>query len=254
MTIDTAPARRSQRPPRATRTGWIIVAACVAVAVVIALVVTRPWSDDGPADELADGTGGTAQQEPATVARGTDDAATLTLSGSAQALQVTADASDDDLLRAESDGADQPTVDGDRLELRGGIVHLRLAPDVVWTLAITEGMDTVDVNLTGGRLAALDLSGGARLITLTLPKPDGAVTIDQSAGAQDLVVHLPQDTGAVAHVTSGVGTVAIDGTKTQGVGAGTDLATKPRGDDYYTVNVGGGLGTLTIDHPDTQSP
>ncbi|ROS31517.1 hypothetical protein [Cellulomonas sp. PhB150] len=249
MTIDTEPARRAHRPDRSSRTGWVVVAVCVVVAVVIALVATHPWSDDDPSDAA----GGPATQEAATVARGTADASTLTIAGSAQALQVTADADDDDLLRADSDGNAQPTADGDRLQLNGGLVHLRLAPDVAWTLAITEGMDTVDVNLTGGRLAALELRGGARLITLTLPKSDGAVTIDQAAGAQDLVVHLPQVTGARASVTSGVGTVLIDGKSTQGVGAGTDLETDPLGDDYYQLKIGGGLGTLRVDHPDTQS-
>lgn len=230
---------RSSRPP--ARTAWIVVAAAVAVAVAIALIVIKPWAGDG------DGPTG----DPVRIDRGSATEATLAIDGSVRALTITADAPSADLLTADATTGQQPTADGaDKLHLGSGDeVALRLAPDVAWTLEISSSLDTLTADLGAGKLSDLTLAGGTRTIELTLPKPDGAVTIDQPGGAQDLAVHLPDGVGAQVDVTSGIGTATVDGKATQGVGSGTTLKTEPLGDDRYELKVGGGLSTLTIDHP-----
>ena len=124
-----------------------------------------------------------------------------------------------------------------------------MADDLVWTVDVSAGADTVDADLRATAVSAVVLDGGARSIDLTLPTPDGSVVVDQRAGAENLLVHLPEGVGARVTVTSGAGSVTIDGTATQGVGAGTVLTTDgfDEGADHYEITVAGGLGTLTID-------
>lgn len=226
------------------------------VAAVLALTTgcsswpfdPNPRPDDGVLGPQDD------REEPVSVARGTADEATLSLTGHASAITLGTDAAAGDLLEVRATDPDsRPGVeqsDGTHVvALDGGSAVVRLADDVTWVVDLTAGADTVDADLGATPVTGLTLDGGARSIELTLPAPGGTVPIDQRAGADHLVIHLPDGVGARVTVTSGAGSATIDGESTQGIGSGTVLTTDgfDEADDHYDLTVAGGLGSLTID-------
>lgn len=209
----------------------------------------NPRPDDGIV-ETQDGD----LEEPVVVDRGSADDARLSLTGDASSITLGTDAAAGDLLEVRATDPDSPPVseqsDGTQVvALDGGAAIVRLADDVAWTIDLSAGADSVDADLSAAGVTGVVLDGGARSIELTLPRPDGTVPIEQRAGADHLVIHLPDGVGARVTVTSGAGGAQVDGTSTQGIGAGTVLTTEgfDEVDDHYEITVAGGLGNLTID-------
>ena len=210
----------------------------------------NPRPDDGGVEQV--GPTDDDREEPVSVERGTADDATLSLTGRASSITLGTDT--DELLEVVATDPDsRPGIEqsDDTLvaALDGGAAVVRLADDVAWTVDLSAGAETVDADLSATSVAGIVLDGGARSIELTLPAPDGTSTIDQRAGADHLAIHLPDGVGARVTVTSGAGSVQIDGATTQGVGAGTVLTTDgfDEGGDHYDITVAGGRGSLTID-------
>jgi len=233
----------------------LVVAALVTTVLALTTACSswpfdpNPRPDDGVVDQQDDD-----REEPVTVERGTADDATLSLTGDASSITLGTDAPAGDLLEVSATGPDaRPGVeqsDGTQVvALAGGAAVVRLADDVAWTVDLAAGAETVDADLSATSVRGVALDAGARTIELTLPRPDGSVPVEQRAGADHLVLHLPDGTGARVTVTSGAGTVQIDGETRQGIGAGTVLTTDgfDEGGDHYEITVAGGLGNLTID-------
>ncbi|GEM00193.1 hypothetical protein [Cellulomonas terrae] len=209
----------------------------------------NPRPDDGGVEQADED-----REEPVRVDRGSADDATLSLTGDASSITLGTDAAAGDLLEVRATDPDaRPAAeqsDGTHVvALDGGAAIVRLADDVAWTVDLAAGADTVDADLSAASVTGVVLDGGARSIELTLPRPVGSVPVEQRAGADHLVIHLPDGVGARVTVTSGAGSVQVDGTSTPGVGAGTVLTTEDfdEADDHYAVTVAGGLGNLTID-------
>jgi hypothetical protein len=220
---------------------WVVLAAVLAVVVIGALAI---FQKDEPG-------GGDAR---ATLERGTATSSGLRLTGSAQSITLRADAPAEHLVAVTATGADASAevAGGDEavVTLAGdGASTVQLAPDVAWDVAVAAQSDTVTADLSGAAVDGISIDAGARLVELTLPEPSAAVTIDQVAGIGGLTVHLPADVGVVVNVTSGAGTVVIDGKTTEGVGAGKELSSEGYDADapHYVIHVTGGLGTLTVD-------
>lgn len=191
-----------------------------------------------------------------TVPRGDLDAAVLRVTGGAGSILVDGGAHPDHLLEARSDGAaaapEHSASDGTQVVVvDGGTAVVRLADDVVWEVRVEAGADELDLDLADVRLGRLVLDGGVRSIAVTLGEPDGVVAIDQTAGADRLVLRRPTSAGVRVTVTSGVGQATVDGTPTEGIGAGEELRAEPLDESgaFYDLTVAGGLGSLTVDRP-----
>lgn len=235
-------AAATATPPRNRKVLlWVIVAAVLAVVVIGALAI---FQKDEPG----------AGDATATLERGVATESGLRLTGSAQSILLRADAPAADLVAVTATGADASAevAGGDEavVTLAGdGASTVQVAPDVAWDVAVAAQSDTVTADLSAATVDGVSIDAGARLVELTLPAPTGSVVIDQVAGIGGLTVHVPADVAVVVNVSSGAGTVVIDGKTTEGVGAGEELSTDGYDADapHYVINVAGGLGTLTID-------
>ncbi|MBT0994303.1 hypothetical protein KIN34_08400 [Cellulomonas sp. DKR-3] len=220
---------------------WVVLVAVLAVVVVGALAILNK-DEPGGADATA------------TLERGTVTSSGLQLTGSAQSIALRADAPASDLVAVTATGADAAAeVAGGQdavVSLAGdGASTVQVAPDVAWTVHLAAQSDTVTADLAGATVDGVSIDAGARLVELTLPTPTGAVVIDQAAGIGGLTVHVPEGVAVVVKVSSGAGTVVLDGETTEGVGAGEELSTDgySADDPHYEIDVAGGLGTLTVD-------
>lgn len=251
--VDPGAAQRGGTPPREPAAAgadaprnrkvllWVVVVAVLAVVVVGALAM---FQKDEPGGEDA----------TAVLERGTATSSGLRLTGSAQSIALRADAPAEQLVAVTATGADASAeaAGGDEavVTLAGdGASTVQVAPDVAWTVALAAQSDTVTADLSAAVVDGVSIDAGARLVELTLPEPSGAVVVDQVAGIGGLTVHVPADVAVVVKVTSGAGTVVIDGETTEGVGAGEELSTEGYTADepHYEIAVSGGLGTLTVD-------
>jgi hypothetical protein len=93
------------------------------------------------------------------------------------------------------DGSAVPQmVGGSRLEfVRTGTpgrigADIRLNSAVRWTLRLDGGTAEQDIDMSGGRLAGIELTGGAARVVLRLPAPKGTIPIKVSGGASELDV------------------------------------------------------------------
>ena len=109
-----------------------------------------------------------------------------------------------------------------RLLLDGGAdtVDIALSTRVRWDLRMAGGADRSTIDLSRGRVAGIDLSGGARRITLTLPEPDGTLTVRMSGGANSFDVRTAGQAPVRVQVGRGAGQVVLDGRTHRGVAAG----------------------------------
>lgn len=222
---------------RQRRVGWWVVAGGVALALLLALVV-RP---------------GAGEDAAVRVPRGTADAAELVLDLQAGDVRVEGGAPPGALLEARGSGegrsATHDEADGTHdVRVTGAQGVVRLADDVAWTLRLTVGADDVRLDLADVGVADLRVAGGAGAVALTLPAPDGVPTTDLAVSADELTVRLPAGSGASVDVTAGAGSAVVDGERTDGVGAGTTLATADLDEPtHWALTLSGGVGTLTVE-------
>ena len=228
---------RDRTTDRQRRTGWWVVAGGVLLAVVVALAV-RPWQGGEDGDAYL------------SVPRGDADAAELVLDAQAGQVRVERGAPAGALLDARATGEGRAASRDDagsthEVRLAGADASVRLADDVAWTLRLTVGADAVHVDLSALDLASFVVAGGAGEVDLRLPAPadDGAAG-DLQVGADAITVRVPDGTGARVHVTAGAGVALVDGERSEGVGAGTELTA---GDGAgWDLTLSGGTGTFTL--------
>jgi hypothetical protein len=127
-------------------------------------------------------------------------------------------------------------------------VQVVLSSRVRWDLRIGGGTEMSTIDLSGARLTAVDLSGGAGRIVLTLPKPDGTLTVQLSGGVNRFDVHTAGGVPVRVRLGSGAGQVVLDGTSHSGVAAGA-LFTSARWDaavDRIDLDARAGMSAMTI--------
>ncbi|GIG38969.1 hypothetical protein [Cellulomonas phragmiteti] len=229
---------------RQRRTGWFVVAGGVLLALVVALAV-RPWDD---------GSAGPSQDAAVQVPRGSAAAATLVLDARAGDVRVAAGAAAGDLLDARGAGADASadhdgTGDEHEVRVTGTSATVRLAGDVAWTLLLTVGADDVTLDLGELDVRAVEVAGGAGAVVLSLPAAADTPRATVSAGVDTLAVRLVDGDAARVLVESGAGSATVDGTRTDGLGAGSEVTTDGLevGGDHWEVVVAGGAGSITVD-------
>jgi hypothetical protein len=133
-----------------------------------------------------------------------------------------------------------------RVEPGSGAVDVTLAARVRWRLAL-DGADRSSVDLSRARLAAVDLAGGSA-IDLTLPRPDGTLTVTMTGGVDRLGLRTAGRVPVRVRVGNGAGRVVLDGSTHDGVAAGA-LFTPAGWDgaaDRIDVDAVAGMAALTV--------
>jgi hypothetical protein len=144
----------------------------------------------------------------------------------------------DGRLKLYLDGADHGT----------GGVDIVLAERVQWALRIGGGVDLSTIDLSGARLAAVDLAGNATRIDLTLPRPDGTLTVRMSGGVTSFTVRSALRVPVRVRIGSGAGEVILDGETHSGVAAGALFTPARWADavDRVDVDAAAGMAALTV--------
>ncbi|MEV6487450.1 hypothetical protein AB0M20_02240 [Actinoplanes sp. NPDC051633] len=155
----------------------------------------------------------------------------------------------------ESGTAPKPAMTGDKVQLllaadgedARGNVEVLLSNKVTWALRFTGGGDEQVVDLTGGKVSALDLTGASRRVDLKLPTPSGTVPLRVTGAIEDLSLASPKGSPVRVKVDSGAKTVAA-GTRTlQNVKPGSTLTPKDwKVPNRYDVDAEARLTLLTV--------
>ena len=131
---------------------------------------------------------------------------------------------------------------------RAPTVEIALSAEVRWDLRMGGGTSLSTIDLSGARFDAIDLAGGVSRIDLTLPRPDGTLTVRMSGGVSEFDVHTAGQVPVRVRLGSGASRVVLDGTSHSGVAAGT-LFTPERWNetvDRIDVNAVAGMSELTV--------
>ena len=249
MTVVSPPRRRVFGP------GWVLIGVLAVVAVLLAAmfvaILVAAFDDD------RDGRGSHVVTGP----RDDRTEATVELLSGATAVTVRAVDLGGPLYRVRTpdDGKHVPEVtDRDglvRVQLvdagRAGpsTVDIELSTATRWRVRLLGGATRQTVDLSSGKVAEVDLVGGATSIDLALPAPAGTVPVRMVSGVSTWTVALPGGVPVRLFVGSGAGTVTIDGATRSGVSGGTTLD-GPDWDaatDRYDVTASGGMSTFTLD-------
>ena len=128
-------------------------------------------------------------------------------------------------------------------------LQIDLDPHVRWVLRLNGGAHIENVDMSGGRLAELDLLAGATRCDVRLGPAQGVVRVRFTGGATELYVHLPGGGAAEITLVVAIPSVRIDGSQlpvgrpAQEIAVGDASAA-----DRYVVDVAAGVSTLTVDH------
>lgn len=220
--------------------GWVVVAGSVLVAVVVALVVRPGGAGDAHA--------------VVTAPRGSGDEATLVLDARAGRVVVRDGAPQGTVLEARGEGAGRSAthtvVDGVHdVRLTGATTTVRLAAGVAWTVRVELGSDDAELDLSALDVRAVEVGGGTGTLSVALPAARGPATAELRAGVDDLHVRLGEGEGARVTVAAGVGSLAVDGERTDGAGPGTERTTTGFDPEveHWEIALDGGAGSVTVD-------
>ncbi|MCA2219539.1 hypothetical protein [Jidongwangia harbinensis] len=149
------------------------------------------------------------------------------------------------------------TVDGSRVRLslaatgtKGtAAVDVTLNAAVRWNLRVTGGLKTGVLDLGAAKLRGVDLRGGATRMDLTLPRPDGTLTIRMTGGINRFRIHTTARTPARVRAQRGAGKVTLYDLVEDGVRRGQSVVspTFDRSTDRIDVQAVAGMGTLVLD-------
>jgi hypothetical protein len=142
--------------------------------------------------------------------------------------------------------AGNPVVDVSAAEASAITVTLNAA--VSWQLDLAGGTTTTVADLSGGTVTGIAVTKGANVIDLTLPRPDGSVTLVLGAGASRLALSLPSGVPIRVTAAAGAGAVSLNGQDHVGVKAGTVFMTSgwAPGAVGYDLNATAGAGRITV--------
>lgn len=127
-------------------------------------------------------------------------------------------------------------------------IEIVLHPAVEWTVQIRGGLSHFEADLTAGKLARLEISGGVSDARFDLPAASGIVPIRISGGASDLALRRPIDTGVAIAVSGGIAGLRLDDQELGAIGGGARLAAgSVHGDaPRYSLELSGGASSLQI--------
>lgn len=150
----------------------------------------------------------------------------------------------------------RPLLQGDRVQLHlvrsgqdgPGAVEITLNSQVRWRLQITGGAAAHVIDMSDGRLAGLDLAGGATRIDVTLPRARGTVKIRMTGGVNQFAVNTPPGTPVRLRIGSGAAQVVLDGQIHRGIAPGKEFSPNrwKSVDDRVDLDAVAGVGTFTL--------
>jgi DNA-binding MarR family transcriptional regulator len=141
---------------------------------------------------------------------------------------------------------------GGRVEIgRGGWTRgiteagrVTLHRDVRWDVAIRGGASRLAVDLRGGRVSSVVISGGANVVELDLPEPDGLVPVRLQGGVSHVRVTRPAGVPITPHLRGGSTNMEIDGVAVRGYGR--VIGTLPNHEHGYDIEVKGGASSVEV--------
>jgi len=245
-------------PPPVGQPGrrWLVAAGIVAVALVLTGVTVVALSGGGSGARQWGPPAAAAAAHTVTGALDGRTAAAFDVVDGAGTITVRTADLGDGLYRVstprDSKGAPRTEERDGRIRLRldGGAdaVDIALSTRVRWDLRVTGGAGRSTIDLSRGRVGGIDLAGGAGRIALTLPEPDGTLTVRMSGGVDSFDVRTAGPAPVRVQVGSGAGTVLLDGRTHRGVAAGRTFTPRswPDTADRVDLQAVAGLAALTV--------
>ena len=241
--------------------GWLVGAGIAAAALLLTGAAVVALSRDGDPGTTPSGWSPPVAAAPsaphlATAARDGRTSAGFDLVDGAERVTLRAADLGDTLYRITTPdaGAVVPRTDEQdgrvRLRLDGDAesVDITLNAAVRWDLRIAGGAQLSTIDLSAGRVGGVDLTGGASRIALTLPRPDGTLSVRMSGGVSLFDVHTAERTPVRVRVGRGAGQVTLDGQRHAGVAAGQTFtpASWAAAVDRIDVDAAAGMSALTV--------
>lgn len=208
------------------------------------------WKPAPGSDETFSIPLGTAQSVKYSFAHG---AGQLQISGGAPAGQAIVGTSAIGMNRSSH-------LNGDRLEVRveagpsfvpfigpnEGVFRFHLTQDVPVLLSIESGASALNIDLKDVLATRLSLKTGASSTNVTMPAR-GASMLDVESGVASLNIHVPESTAARIRLRDGVNALNVDTARFPKLDSG--IFQSPNYDtstDRTEINIGGGLGSVTV--------
>lgn len=241
---------------------WPVAALGIDVGVIalgLALLATQPSFIGGPVFSFGDAPGG---ERDVSVARQSATSLSLDINGGAGRFRVSggstmlveAHSGNDDLRlrRAEFERSGQHAdvrIDqsGNRHVSGAAIdVEARIASDIPTDLTVNGGAGEFFIDLSSVTVTNAELNVGAASLTLTLPKPTAAVSIEVNAGASSIIIEVPE--GVEARVTMDGALLSLRSTNARVVASNNSAETSGYGSATarVTVSVTAGASSVTI--------
>ncbi len=123
-----------------------------------------------------------------------------------------------------------------------------LTAAVPWDISLRGGMWKLVADFSALRVTALEVTGGASDIEVTLPAPVGIVPVRLSGGASEVLVRRPAGTEARAEMSGGASQLIFDGQRLGAVGGRMVLASGGFAEaaDRYEIRFTGGASQVTV--------
>ena len=123
-----------------------------------------------------------------------------------------------------------------------------LTTAVPWDISLRGGMWKLVADLGALRVTALEVTGGASDIEVTLPAPVGIVPVRISGGASEVLLRRPAGTEARAEMNGGASQLVFDGQRLGAVGGRMVLASGgfSEATDRYEIRFTGGASQVTV--------
>jgi hypothetical protein len=170
-----------------------------------------------------------------------------------------------ELLRAQFDGpVPRVVVTPDELCVRyrfgfgdwiGGLLMgeassavISLHSRVAWELVCRGGASEVDADLRRGRLASIEISGGASEVALALPAPGDVVPIRLRGGASEVAIQRPERVPVRVQISGGCMSLEVDDRHVGAVGDSISLASDgwASASERYDVRFAGGASDVVV--------
>jgi DNA-binding MarR family transcriptional regulator len=219
-----------------------------------------PPREGGVKVELALELGGKDRPAQSSAPLGTAAAGRLEFTKGAARVNLRGDSSLTELYRATFEGpAPEITVSGGIVTVqqrrrfrpfdwRAQSADFALTTAVPWDISLRGGMWKLVADLGVLRVTALEVTGGASDIEVSLPAPVGIVPVRVSGGASEVLLRRPAGTEARAEVNGGASQLVFDGQRLGAVGGRMVLASSgfSEATDRYEIRFTGGASQVTV--------